>query len=192
VNLGVAVHTVVLGAGPGGLAVAYRLAKAALNPFVLERAAFAGGLLRTLVHNGFFLDIGRKELYSRNPIVHRFCTEILGHHYRTYPRRFASLYRGRVVEQSGAYRGPLRGLPLGTWTRIAADLVVSRIRHTFIRPKTFEAWMYGGVPVLHQPSQHGPGPVCGPARRRRDRDRKSHHVRYYALGLGTARRPSKS
>jgi protoporphyrinogen oxidase len=105
--------------------------------------------MRTLIHNGFFLDIGRKELYSRNPIVHQFCTEILGPHYRTYPRRFASLYRGRIIEQSGAYRSFTRGMPIGMFIRVAADVVLSRIRYTLIRPKNYAEWVYGGTGRLY-------------------------------------------
>ncbi len=146
---GATVHTVVLGAGPGGLAVAYRLAKAGLSPVVLEREAFAGGLMRTIARHGFFLDIGRKELYSRNPIVHRFCTEVLGDHYRTYPRRFASLYRGRIIEQAGTHAGLMRGMPLGMFMRVATDVVLSRIRYTLIKPKTYAEWVYGGTGRLY-------------------------------------------
>ena len=148
-GVGVAVHTVVLGAGPGGLAASYQLARAGLKLVVLEREAFAGGMTRTIKHNGFYLDIGRKELYSRNPAVHQFLTEILGGYYRTYPRRFASLYRGHIIEQSSAYKGLMRGMPLGMFVRVVADAVVSRVRYSFVKPRTYAEWVYAGTGRLY-------------------------------------------
>jgi protoporphyrinogen oxidase len=75
------VHTLVLGAGPSGLAAGYTLAKAGLKPVVIERDKVPGGLMRSIKHGGFILDIGRKELYNRLARVDAFWSEILGDDY---------------------------------------------------------------------------------------------------------------
>jgi len=50
------VHTLILGAGPSGLAAGYTLAKAGMRPVILERDKTAGGLMRCLHHGEFVVD----------------------------------------------------------------------------------------------------------------------------------------
>ena len=50
--------TVVMGAGPGGLATGYWLAKHGIDVTVLERAPVVGGLARTVERDGFRFDLG--------------------------------------------------------------------------------------------------------------------------------------
>jgi protoporphyrinogen oxidase len=105
------IHTLIVGAGPSGLATAHKLSEAGIVPFVVEKSRAAGGLMRSIPRGDFTLDIGRKELYTRIPEVDRFWREILRDDYREYPHRVGSLYGGRILELSSRYRGPLRGLP---------------------------------------------------------------------------------
>lgn len=104
------VHTLILGAGPSGLAAAYTLAKAGLKPVVLERDKVSGGLMRSVKHGEFILDIGRKELYNRLAKVDEFWNGLLGADYREYPRRAGILFEGKIIEMSPAYRGFRRGM----------------------------------------------------------------------------------
>jgi protoporphyrinogen oxidase len=105
------IHTLIVGAGPSGLATAHKLSEAGIVPLVVEKSRAAGGLMRSIPRGDFTLDIGRKELYTRIPEVDRFWHEILRDDYREYPHRVGSLYGGRILELSSKYRGPLRGLP---------------------------------------------------------------------------------
>ena len=56
--------TVVLGAGPGGLATGYWLAKHGVSVTVLERASVVGGLARTVEREGFKFDLGGHRWFS--------------------------------------------------------------------------------------------------------------------------------
>src|SRR5438445_3788275 len=105
------VHTLVLGAGPSGLAAGYTLAKRGLKPVVLERDKVPGGLMRSIRHGDFILDVGRKELYNRLARVDEFWTEILGGDYRTYTHRGGILYERHIIDMSPTYRGFRRGMP---------------------------------------------------------------------------------
>src|SRR5262245_40631875 len=123
-----AVHTLVLGAGPAGLAAAYTLAKAARKPVVVERAKVAGGLMRSIRRGDFVVDVGRKELYNRLEKVDSFWADLLGSDYREYPHRGGILYDGHIIEISPAFRGFRRGMPWSMFAGCAIDLVAARLR----------------------------------------------------------------
>ena len=55
------VHTLILGAGPSGLAAGYTLAKAGCQPVILEKDKVPGGLMRSIRRGDFIVDVGRKE-----------------------------------------------------------------------------------------------------------------------------------
>ena len=136
------IHTLVLGAGPSGLASAYALAKAGLKPVVLERDKVSGGLMRSLRHGDFILDIGRKELYNRLERVDEFWREILGNDYRLYDHRGGILYEGQIIEMSRQYRGVLRGMPVGTFLACGLELLWSRTNIGAKRPANLEEYWY--------------------------------------------------
>ena len=118
-------HTLIVGAGPSGLATAHKLAEAGIVPLVVEKSQAAGGLMRSIQRGEFTLDIGRKELYTRIPEVDRFWHEILREDYREYAHRVGSLYGGRILELSSNYRGARRGLPLSWFIAGGFDLMLA-------------------------------------------------------------------
>src|SRR5262245_21141319 len=117
------VHTLILGAGPSGLAAAYTLAKAGKKPVVLEKDKVSGGLMRSIRRGDFIVDVGRKELYNRLAKVDEFWSELLGSDYRTYAHRGGILYEGRIIDMSRVYGGLLRGMPLSMFVHCCLDFV---------------------------------------------------------------------
>jgi protoporphyrinogen oxidase len=136
------IHTLIVGAGPSGLATAHQLAEAGVVPLVVERSRAAGGLMRSNERGAFTLDIGRKELYTRIPEVDRLWREILRDDYREYAHRVGSLYRGRILELSAKYRGPLRGLPLPWLIAGGLDLVRSWLGSRLSKPENYEDYWH--------------------------------------------------
>jgi phytoene dehydrogenase-like protein len=133
-----AVHTLILGAGPAGLACADRLAAAGLRPTVLEAGTEPGGLLRGIAHGPFRVDLGRKEIYSRLAEVHAFWRELLGCDWLPYEHRVGILHGRTILETSRGPRGPRRGLP---WHLVIAGglgLVGARLRGLVRRPRSYE------------------------------------------------------
>jgi protoporphyrinogen oxidase len=69
--------TVVMGAGPGGLATGYWLAKHGASVTVVERATEVGGLARTVERDGFKFDLGGHRWFSKVDEVNDFYKEVI-------------------------------------------------------------------------------------------------------------------
>jgi len=136
------VHSVVLGAGPAGLAAAYTLAQAGHPPVVVEKSKFVGGLMRSIKRGDFVVDIGRKELYNRLPKVDAFWEGLLGSDYGAYPHRGGILYDRRIIEISPTFRGFRRGMPWSMLIGCAWDLLASRLRGLGAQTRTLEEYFY--------------------------------------------------
>ena len=136
------VHTVILGAGPAGLAAGYVLAKAGKKPVVLERDKVPGGLMRSIKRGDFIVDVGRKELYNRLEKVDLFWSELLGDQYRSYPHRGGILFDGHIIDISPSFRGFRRGMPWSMFLACAADLAWSRARANGHRASNLEEYFY--------------------------------------------------
>lgn len=135
-------HTLIIGAGPSGIAAAHRLASAGMKPIVVEKTDTFGGLMRSISHGQFILDIGRKELYTRIAEVDALWHETLGSDYRRYPHRVGSLYRGRILELSSGPRGPLRGVPVPWLLTGGVDLAASWVLAGVNKPANYRDYWY--------------------------------------------------
>jgi protoporphyrinogen oxidase len=135
------VDTLILGAGPSGLAAGYVLAKAGRKPVVLERDKVPGGLMRCLHRGEFVVDVGRKELYNRLAKVDAFWSALLGADYRGYPHRGGILFDGHIIDISPAFQGFRRGMPLGMFAGFCFDFLTARLRSR--TPGNQQEYFYG-------------------------------------------------
>ncbi|MCB0736452.1 MAG: NAD(P)-binding protein [Bacteroidetes bacterium] len=131
---------VILGAGPAGLSAAFTLLKQGIKPLIIEKGKLPGGLMRNFLKGEYQVDIGRKELYTRLREVNDLWNELLGDEYKPYDYHVGMLYKGRILERTSAYKGPLRGMTLGTTLSCALDYVASRI--SLGSPKNYQDHMY--------------------------------------------------
>jgi len=136
------VHSLILGAGPSGLAAGYMLAKAGFKPVVLEKDKVPGGLMRSIRHGDFIMDVGRKELYNRIAKVDALWSEILGRDYRDYPHRGGILYKGRIIDMSPAFKGIRRGMPWSMFLGCSLDFLLAQWRPRSSKPSTVEEYFY--------------------------------------------------
>ena len=61
---------IIIGAGPGGLTVAYELlTRTDIHPVVLERSEYIGGIARTIEYKGNRLDLGGHRFFSKSERV---------------------------------------------------------------------------------------------------------------------------
>ena len=136
------IHSMILGAGPAGLAAGYTLAKAGHAPIILEKSKVAGGLMRSIKRGDFILDIGRKELYNRLTKVDALWAQLLGADYRVYPHRGGILFDGQIIEISPSFRGFRRGMPWPMLFGCAKDLLSARMQSSRSRVHNLEEYFY--------------------------------------------------
>jgi len=136
------IHTLVLGAGPSGLAAGYSLAKAGCKPVLIERSKFSGGLMRSIRWEDFIVDVGRKELYNRIEKVDKFWNDLLREDFKPYPHRGGVLFRGRIIDAMPAYQGFRRGMPWPMFLRTAMDFAWWRLRPGLPEPTNLQDKFY--------------------------------------------------
>jgi protoporphyrinogen oxidase len=69
---------ILIGAGPGGLTAAYELAsRTTIEPVVLEKSGYMGGISRTVNYRGNRIDIGGHRFFSKSDRVLNWWREIL-------------------------------------------------------------------------------------------------------------------
>ena len=88
-------RAVVIGAGPAGLAAAWKLCGQGIDTTVLEQDDLVGGLSRTLRYRGNRFDIGGHRFYTLDPRVMEWWRGLLGEDFLTVNRRSRIHHHGR-------------------------------------------------------------------------------------------------
>ena len=135
----------IIGAGPAGLACAYKLSKAGIGVDVYEAGGSAGGLARSFRLWNQTVDLGPHRFFSRDPRVNGLWLEVVGRDYSMVNRLTRILYKNKL------YQYPLR--PTDVVGKLGA-LETSRALLSYVREKiapeahrygeeTFESWVVG-------------------------------------------------
>jgi protoporphyrinogen oxidase len=133
--------TVIVGAGPAGLATAHGLRQRGRPCLVLEQGDGPGGLSRTLEHRGWRADLGGHRFFSRNRRIVELWQETLPPGEMLTRRRVSSIY------YAGRFFGyPLRPAEvlrvLGPANAMRIGLSYLRRRLAPLRPEDrFDAWV---------------------------------------------------
>lgn len=120
---------VVLGAGPAGLAAAWRAAQRGLSVVVLERAAAVGGLAGSVEVAGMRVDRGSHRLHAATP-AHLLADlrGLLGDDLQTHPRRGRLRVAGRWLAFPLRAKELARRLPPSMAAGIARDAATGALR----------------------------------------------------------------
>lgn len=131
---------VILGAGPAGLAAADELSRRGVPCDVVEKSATAGGLCRTLSHEGFFFDIGGHRFLSRSGEVNALWREVLGDELLIRSRKSRIHFRGRFFDYPLRPFNALSRLGLGESILCLSSYAASRLGPAAAQD-SFEGWM---------------------------------------------------
>ena len=85
--------TLVLGAGPAGLACAYELARNQMPVTVIEKNSRVGGLCRTLEYQGYLFDIGGHRFLTKNQEINELWRKVLGQDLLRVKRKSRIFYK---------------------------------------------------------------------------------------------------
>ncbi|HOW43420.1 MAG TPA: NAD(P)-binding protein [Candidatus Omnitrophota bacterium] len=85
--------TVIIGAGPAGLAAGHRLSENRVETVILEQEAHVGGISRTVRYKGYGFDIGGHRFYTKNKQVLDWWRGLLKDDFLSIPRQSRIYYR---------------------------------------------------------------------------------------------------
>jgi protoporphyrinogen oxidase len=135
--LGRHVDTLVIGAGPAGLAAAHELASAGHELAVVERADGVGGLARTYVFREdgleFRTDTGPHRFFSKNPYLYELIGGLLDERWLTVRRRTRQYIDGQFFDYPINAAQVLRNLGPGMVARVLVDYATAAVRYRVLR-----------------------------------------------------------
>lgn len=126
------IGTAVLGAGLAGLSAGTVLTRAGRPVLVIEAGAEAGGLARTIEHDGFRFDLGGHRFLTLDRNVGRFVAGLLGDDLLDVPRSSKILLRGRYFDYPLRPSNALFGLGVPVTMRILAGYGFERLADVLV------------------------------------------------------------
>lgn len=140
----------VLGAGPAGLAAAWRAARSGMDVTVLERSRHVGGLTASFSVSGVRVDHGSHRLHPAIPeAIRSDLATLLGDDLQTRPRNGRLRVADRWVGFPLRPAELARGLPKPMIARIAAETAVAPLRGR--GEQNYAAYLRGGLgPTLYR------------------------------------------
>lgn len=132
--------TIVIGAGPAGLACAYELGKKGLEVEVYEASQHVGGMSRSFELWEQKVDLGPHRFFSKDKKINGFFFEVLEGEYSTVNRLTRIFYNNRFFLYPLKIFNVLANLNPITIAIILWDYLIQRIR-PINNPRTFEEWV---------------------------------------------------
>lgn len=142
------VATLIIGAGPAGMAAAMELDKAGAEFAVVERASGVGGLSRTfVVQEGeleFRTDNGPHRFFSKNPYLYQFIGSLLDERWIRVRRRTRQYIDGQFFDYPVNPRQVLTNLGPAIVTRVLWDYLVAVVRYRVLKApvRNFKEFAY--------------------------------------------------
>ena len=132
---------VVIGAGPAGLASAYKLAHHNFDVHVFEASPHVGGLARSFELWGQTVDLGPHRFFSSDKIVNDFWREVIGQDHSIVNRLTRIYYRNKFFYYPLQPLNAFLNLGVVDVSRCIFSYGAAKLRS--FEPKTFEDWVVG-------------------------------------------------
>ncbi|MGL4280669.1 MAG: protoporphyrinogen/coproporphyrinogen oxidase [Albidovulum sp.] len=139
-------RVLVLGAGPAGIAAAYRLSKGKAKAEVFERAPVAGGNSTSFQIDGIWCDYGSHRFHPvADPNVIADVKALLGPDLLLQPRHGRIRLGGRWIHFPLKLQDALLKLPPAFAASLIGDMVGKKFRKKSSGPKSFSSVLYDGL-----------------------------------------------
>ena len=135
--------TIILGAGPAGLAAGYELVKNNQPVVLIEKQNQAGGMSQTKKFQDHFYDLGPHRFFSKSKIVNDLWQEVLGDDFLEIPRLTRIYYRKKFFQYPLVFLDSFVKLGLKDSLWAVFSLLSMKIKRLFIRKPevSFEDWV---------------------------------------------------
>lgn len=126
-------QTIILGAGPAGMATVFELHKADIPAIVVEKNERVGGLSKTFRFGDFNTDIGPHRFFSQNKYLYDFIQDLLGERWIKVNRLTRFYINGKFFLYPIEFKNALLNVGLYKAFRILFDYAVQKLRKIIFR-----------------------------------------------------------
>lgn len=116
----------VIGAGPTGLSVAYKLSKN-FDVTIFEKNNFIGGESTTFKYDDYSLDLGPHKLYTQNDEIQEFVSKTLSNELLSIPKKSRLVLSGKFFSFPIKIGEIINGLPVSKAMNLALSYVKSML-----------------------------------------------------------------
>ena len=132
--------TVIIGAGPAGMACAHELSKAGHKPVIFDLEQQPGGICRTLDYQGYLFDIGGHRFLTKSGEINELWSKMMGNDMLRVRRLSRIYYKHRFFSYPLKFFDTFLKLGAwGSWKAIASLLWCKYRKKGDIT--TFEGWV---------------------------------------------------
>lgn len=133
-------ETVILGAGPAGLAAGLKLSEQGIPVIIIEKDNQVGGMSKTIKYKGYSFDLGPHRFFTKSPEILGFWKKLLGSEFLGVSRLTRIYYRKKFFNYPLKPINALFGLGLINSTGIFLSYIKSKI-FPYKEEINFEQWV---------------------------------------------------
>lgn len=135
--------TIILGAGPAGLAAGLKLAENNYKVVIIERGKRVGGISRTEEYKGNLFDIGGHRFFTKDKRVDNLWRKTLGQEFLERQRLSRIYYNKKFFDYPLKIGNALRNLGLVNSLLVGFSFLATRVKIIVRKPKedNFEEWV---------------------------------------------------
>lgn len=132
--------TVIMGAGPAGLAAGYELEKNGIDSVLFESDCQVGGISKTVQYKGYHFDLGGHRFFTKIDEVNALWKEVLQDDFRKTPRLSRIYYNNKYFNYPLTAMNALLGVGVLDTFMILASYFKSRVA-PYHPEESFEHWV---------------------------------------------------
>jgi len=138
--MGRTMDTVIMGAGPAGLAAGYELSRENIPVRIFEMDSQVGGISKTLKFDGFYFDLGGHRFFTKNFEVNKLWNDVLGEAFQKRARLSRIYFRNKYFNYPLSFGNAFFGLGVIDSFKIVSSYFKSKL-FPYKPEETFEQWV---------------------------------------------------